>query len=82
LFRSDSARVAETILLSILGRSPAYELRDLLLIEALLFLTMLPLHSDDVKRQTALYLRGLTLLHDALNTHAHRLDRARDEAQT
>jgi hypothetical protein len=30
---------------------------------------MLPIHSDDAKRQTALYLRGLVLLHEALFQH-------------
>jgi hypothetical protein len=69
LFRSGSAREAETILFSLLRLSKAYELKDLLLLEALLFLTMLPIHSDDAKRQTALYLRGLVLLHEALFQH-------------
>ncbi len=66
LLRSDSAREAEAVLFQILGMWKEYELKDLLLLEALLFLTMLPLHSDDAKRQTALYLRGLILLQDAL----------------
>ena len=36
-----------------------------LAIEAHLFLTMLPFHCDDPKRQAALYLRGLMLLQQA-----------------
>ena len=38
---------------------------DAIAIEAHLFLTMLPFHSDDPKRQAALYLRGLMLLQQA-----------------
>jgi hypothetical protein len=65
LLRSDTARQADILLLELLGSVTGYELRDLLMLEALLFLTMLPFHSDDGKRQTALYLRGLMLLKEA-----------------
>jgi hypothetical protein len=66
LLRSDSARDAERVLFDLLGGTTAYDLTDLKLLEALLFLSMLPLHCDDGKRQTALYLRGLMLLKEAL----------------
>lgn len=39
-----------------------YPLNDLILLESLLFLTMLPLHSDQPKRQIAFLLTGLKLL--------------------
>jgi aminoglycoside phosphotransferase (APT) family kinase protein len=39
---------------------------ELLLLEALLFLSMLPLHKEDANRQKALYLRGLVILNEAL----------------
>lgn len=66
LLRSDSARDAEAVLFELLAGTTAYDLTDLKLLEALLFLTMLPFHCDDGKRQTALYLRGLMLLKEAL----------------
>jgi hypothetical protein len=65
LLRSDGAREAETLLFQLLEEVGGCELRDVLALEAHLFLTMLPLHCDDPKRQTALYLRGLMLLHEA-----------------
>lgn len=66
LLRSDSAREAEMLLFQILEGITSYEIRDLLALEAHLFLTMLPFHCDDPKRQTAFYLRGLMLLQEAL----------------
>jgi hypothetical protein len=65
LLRSDSARDAEAVLFQLLASATGYAVRDLLTLEALLFLTMLPFHCDDGKRQTALYLRGLMLLKEA-----------------
>jgi hypothetical protein len=65
LLRSDSARDAETVLFQLLASATGYNVQDLLTLEALLFLTMLPFHCDDGKRQTALYLRGLMLLKEA-----------------
>jgi hypothetical protein len=65
LLRSDSARDAERVLLTLLAEATGYRMDELLMLEALLFLTMLPLHCDDGKRQTALYLRGLMLLQEA-----------------
>jgi Phosphotransferase enzyme family len=67
LLRSDTARQADSLLLELLGSMTGYDLRDLLTLEALLFLTMLPFHCDDTKRQTALYLRGLMLLKEAFD---------------
>jgi len=66
LLRSDSARDAELLLFDLLAGTTVYDVADLMLLEALLFLTMLPFHCDDGKRQTALYLRGLMLLTEAL----------------
>src|SRR3712207_7581691 len=65
LLRSDSAGDAEAVLFELLCSATGYNIRDLLTLEALLFLTMLPFHCDDAKRQTALYLRGLMLLKEA-----------------
>ncbi|HEU4686597.1 MAG TPA: phosphotransferase, partial [Nitrospira sp.] len=66
LLRSRSARDAEVLLFDLLAGTTGYEAADLRLLEALLFLTMLPFHCDDGRRQTALYLRGLVLLKEAL----------------
>jgi hypothetical protein len=41
-----------------------FRLREIKLIEALLFLSMLPLHSDSDNRQKAMYLRGIELLNE------------------
>jgi hypothetical protein len=65
LLRSDGARDAESLLFQLLGDGGGGELSDALAIEAHLFLTMLPFHCDDPKRQAALYLRGLMLLQQA-----------------
>lgn len=65
LLRSDSARDAEEVLFELIGGATGYDASELRILEALLFLTMLPLHCDDGKRQTALYLRGLMLLKEA-----------------
>jgi len=82
LFRSESAHEAETILFGLLRTSQAYELSDLLLLEALLFLTMLPLHSDDTRRQTAFYLRGLVLLQEALAAHPSGIAESQADGET
>lgn len=65
LLRSESARDAEAVLFQLLAGTTTYDVAELKLLEALLFLTMLPLHCDDGRRQTALYLRGLMLLKEA-----------------
>ncbi|MDP5083154.1 MAG: aminoglycoside phosphotransferase family protein [Rickettsiaceae bacterium] len=43
-----------------------YKLSEIKLIEALLFLTMIPLHSDNIKRQKAFYLMAILKLNDVL----------------
>ena len=54
----------EQLLFTSLKQHAQYELNDLILLESLLFLTMLPLHDDQPKRQTAFLLTGLKLLND------------------
>jgi hypothetical protein len=66
LLRSEGAREAEGLLFHLLREIGASDISDVLAIEAHLFLTMLPFHCDDPKRQAALYLRGLMLLQEAL----------------
>ena len=66
LLRSDGAREAERLLFELLQDLVGCQLSDAVAIEAHLFLTMLPFHCDDPKRQAALYLRGLMLLQQAL----------------
>jgi hypothetical protein len=72
LLRSEGAREAEQLLFQLLQDMVGGELSDVLAIEAHLFLTMLPFHCDDPKRQAALYLRGLMLLHEALQWDTER----------
>ena len=43
-----------------------YDRKNIKLIEALLFLTMIPLHSDDIKRQQAFYLTAIKKLNEVL----------------
>lgn len=43
-----------------------YDKNDIKLIEALLFLTMIPLHSDDVNRQKAFYLTAIKKLNEVI----------------
>lgn len=43
-----------------------YDRREIKLIEAILFLTMIPLHSDDLKRQQAFYLTAIKKLNEVL----------------
>ena len=43
-----------------------YDRKEIKLIEALLFLTMIPLHSDDSKRQQAFYLTAIKKLNEVL----------------
>ncbi|MBX3083448.1 MAG: phosphotransferase [Anaerolineae bacterium] len=50
--------------------SMGYNLDEIRFIEGLLFISMVPLHSDYPKRQLIMYMTGLTLLNDTL-THAH-----------
>lgn len=50
-----------------------YKLNDLLLLESLLFLTMLPLHHDQPQRQIAFLLTGLQLLNQVYQDEQQRL---------
>ena len=43
-----------------------YDRREIKLIEALLFLTMIPLHSDDTQRQKAFYLTSIKKFNEVL----------------
>lgn len=43
-----------------------YNSKEIKLIEALLFLTMIPLHSDDIQRQKAFYLTAIKKLNEVL----------------
>ena len=43
-----------------------YNMDDVKFIEGLLFISMLPYHKDDLSRQKALYLQGLSLLNEVL----------------
>jgi len=45
-------------------QSLGYECEEVVFIEALLFLSMLPIHQDQPKRQKAMYLTGLKILND------------------
>ncbi len=44
-----------------------HDLRDLRLLEGLLFLSMCPLHQDNARRQTAMFAIGLRILNEVLN---------------
>jgi hypothetical protein len=68
--RPDSA-IIQAIFLEKLDNIGRYPLRDLLLLEALLFLSMLPLHSDHPERQLAFFMIGLTLLNDLYGEPHH-----------
>lgn len=46
---------------------PTFDREEILLITALLFVSMPPLHYDHPRRQTAMYVRGLQLLNDLLH---------------
>ena len=71
LFRPDNAEQSVETLMSTFDDAVADDLSDLMLLEALLFLSMLPLHSDDVERQKALYLTGIRILGDVFDAHLH-----------
>ncbi len=54
----------EQLLFNSLKQHTSYAINDLILLESLLFLTMLPLHDDQPKRQIAFLLTGLKLLNE------------------
>ncbi|WP_139031489.1 hypothetical protein [Bradyrhizobium sp. ORS 375] len=60
-----SAQLGQS-LLAWVAQKVEYPIRDLLVLEAMLFLSMLPLHGDDEKRQIALYLTGIEILNEVL----------------
>lgn len=60
--QSEYLQQLEQSLLDKIQAQSVYPLNDLILLESLLFLTMLPLHSDQPKRQIAFLLTGLKLL--------------------
>lgn len=64
LFQSPEAAMLGSRLIEWMGGKLNYDMRNLLLLEALLFLSMLPLHKDDSVRQKALYIRGIQILHE------------------
>ncbi len=43
-----------------------YSIEHIKLIEALLFISMIPLHSDNLNRQKSMYVRGITLLNEIM----------------
>lgn len=48
-----------------------YTLLEIQFIEALLFLSMLPLHQDKPQRQKAMYCKGIQLLNEIFSANAH-----------
>ena len=48
-----------------------YDAREVIFIEALLFISMLPLHRDKPRRQKMMYLRGLELLNEIFNANSN-----------
>jgi len=47
------------------------DFRDVVLLEALLFISMIPLHGEDVPRQRAFYLTGLNILSEIYDENMH-----------
>jgi hypothetical protein len=62
LFRTPDAERTSSELVQWFKGKVGAEFDELVLLEALLFLTMLPLHHDHPKRQIAFYLTGINLL--------------------
>jgi hypothetical protein len=62
LFRTPDAERTSSELVQWFKGKVGAEFEELVLLEALLFLTMLPLHHDHPKRQIAFYLTGINLL--------------------
>jgi dTDP-glucose pyrophosphorylase len=48
-----------------------YNLTEICFIEALLFISMVPLHSDNIKRQIMMYLTGIKLLNEVYYADSH-----------
>lgn len=47
----------------------AYELKDIIFLVSLLFISMTPLHSDSVNRQKVFYIHGIKLLNESLGVN-------------
>ncbi len=66
LIQSDRAELIKNVLLLRLrGNFSNEEIQKFLVIEAMLFLSMLPLHKDNIRRQKAFYLTALQILKQA-----------------
>lgn len=48
-------------------RNEGFDVEQIKLIEGLLFLSMLPLHSDNLKRQLAMFITGIKVLNEVVN---------------
>ncbi|TEU30335.1 phosphotransferase [Alkanindiges illinoisensis] len=71
--QSDYLEKLQTLLFDKIAAQTPYARHELILLESLLFLTMLPLHRDQPKRQVAFLLTGLKLLntvYDSLKSSA------------
>lgn len=71
LFRPKNAAHVTQALITRLAGQVDYDIKDLLVLEAMLFLSMLPLHSDDEQRQKALYLTGISILKEVYSADLH-----------
>lgn len=66
LIQSEKAHSIKNVFLTRLHRDySSTEIQTFLVLESMLFLSMLPLHKDDLKRQKALYLTALKILKQA-----------------
>lgn len=71
LFRPKDAALVSKALITRMAGQVDYDIKDLLVLEAMLFLSMLPLHSDDTERQKALYLTGIGILKEVYGADLH-----------
>lgn len=62
LYITDYSYIAEAF--DELTKEYGYDINEIKFIEALLFLSMLPLHSDNITRQKALFIKAITLLNE------------------
>ena len=66
LFQTENVKKVKTIFISVLNEMfSETEIKRLLVLEAMLFLSMLPLHGDDPDRQLAFYITALKTLKKA-----------------
>lgn len=66
LLKPEKLEVLSTYLDELISNN-GYELIEIILIEALLFLSMTPYHEGQVKRQMAMYLTGIGMLNNLFN---------------